>query len=131
MSNLHSKQRALINEHNGYTVNQMRIIKRMMKTTTSKPTYYSCKYWRNYRHQRKGHWKNWNQHYEACLGKKAVTLSALLSAQIGSKRNDMMRNDECDAKEEQIQSEHAPPPNKKQKPIQPTFLNCNFSNCTF
>eukprot|EP01084_Bolivina_argentea_P299040 515442_1 len=38
--------------------------------------YYSCKYWRNYRHQRKGHWKNWNQHYEACLGKKAVTLSA-------------------------------------------------------
>eukprot|EP01083_Nonionella_stella_P134860 410235_1 len=45
------------------------------------------------------------------------------------KRNDMMK-DECDAKEEQIESEHAPP-HKKQKPTKTTFYNCNFSNCTF
>lgn len=38
--------------------------------------YYSCKYWRNYRFQRKGHHKNWTKHYTQCLQKKATTLSA-------------------------------------------------------
>eukprot|EP01083_Nonionella_stella_P281132 956561_1 len=38
--------------------------------------YYSCKYWRNYKFQRQGHHKNWTKHYETCLTKKALTLSA-------------------------------------------------------
>lgn len=38
--------------------------------------YYSCKYWREYRFQRKGHYKQWTTHYENCLQKKATTMSA-------------------------------------------------------
>eukprot|EP00484_Ammonia_sp_Unknown_P000831 CAMPEP_0197020638 /NCGR_PEP_ID=MMETSP1384-20130603/1482_1 /TAXON_ID=29189 /ORGANISM="Ammonia sp." /LENGTH=90 /DNA_ID=CAMNT_0042448303 /DNA_START=300 /DNA_END=572 /DNA_ORIENTATION=+ len=38
--------------------------------------YYGCKHWRNFSYQRKGHHKNWTQHYDTCLKKKRTTLSA-------------------------------------------------------